>query len=63
VDGPVQWLVGFLPKEKRPGRKIDLSFSSGAEVKNEWSYTSDPIRLQGVDGDKRYLITFTSSTY
>ena len=31
--------VGF-PAVKRQGREVDHSVSSGAKVKNEWSYTS-----------------------
>ena len=27
---------------KRPGRDVDLSLPTSAEVKNEWSYTSSP---------------------
>ena len=30
------------PGVKRPGRKVDYSPPSSAEVKNEWSYTSAP---------------------
>ena len=53
-----------LPEEKLPWRKIDHTSSSSADVKNKWSFTSDPpIRLQSADGDKLYLITFTSSSY
>ena len=44
---------------KRPGRKVDLSPPSSAEVKNEWKYTSSPsIRLNGVDKDSFTLFTF-----
>jgi hypothetical protein len=31
-----------LPEEKLPWRKIDHTSSSSAEVKNKWSFTSDP---------------------
>ena len=30
----------FLPGVKRPGRDVDYSPPSSAEVKNSWSYTS-----------------------
>jgi hypothetical protein len=34
---------------KRPGHEADYSFSSSAEVKNAWNYTSTPpISLYGV---------------
>jgi hypothetical protein len=34
--------MSSFPGAKRPGREVDHSFSSSAEVKNEWSYTSTP---------------------
>ena len=35
------------------GHTDDLSTSSSAEVKNEWSYTyTTPVRLHGVDRDQ-----------
>jgi hypothetical protein len=38
---PIQWVPGALPLGvKRPGREVDHSPPSSAEVKNEWSYTS-----------------------
>ena len=33
------------------------------KVNNKWNYISEPIRLQILDGEKYYLITFTSSSY
>jgi hypothetical protein len=40
---PIQWVPGALfLGVKRPGRETDHSLPSGAEVKNEWSYTSTP---------------------
>ena len=34
------------------GNEVNHSYSSNAEVKNEWSYTSTPhLCLHGVDGD------------
>ena len=33
---------GSFPGLKRPGRKVDRSAPSTAEVKNEWRYTSTP---------------------
>jgi hypothetical protein len=42
---------GGFPRMKRSGREVHHSASSGAEVENEWSYTSSPtIHLHGVDG-------------
>ena len=34
--------MSSFPGAKRPGREVDHSFSSSAEVKNEWSYTPAP---------------------
>jgi hypothetical protein len=48
---PIEWVTGtgaLTLGVKRPRREADHS-PSGAEVKNEWSYTSTPpIRLHGV---------------
>jgi hypothetical protein len=42
----------FFPGVRRPGREVDHSSSSTAEVKNEWSYTSaPPISPNGVRRD------------
>jgi hypothetical protein len=35
---PIQWLPGFFPGGKCPGREIIHSPSSGFEFKNNWSY-------------------------
>jgi len=45
-----QWVPGALfLGVKRPGREVDHSPPSSAEVKNAWNYTSTPpIRLHGV---------------
>ena len=41
-----------FPWAKRPGREIDHSHPSSAEVKNEWSCTSSPpVCLRGMDRD------------
>jgi hypothetical protein len=39
---PIQWVPGnsFLGGKERPGRAVDHSPPSNAEVKNAWSYTS-----------------------
>jgi len=40
---PIQWVPGVPTLGvKRPGREVDHSPPSSAEVKNEWSYTSTP---------------------
>jgi hypothetical protein len=40
---PIQWVPEALSlRVKRPGREADHLPPSGAEVKNEWSYTSTP---------------------
>jgi hypothetical protein len=49
--------VPWIPEVKRPGRKINYSRPSSAEVKSEWSYTSTPPTCRhGVD---RENFTFT----
>jgi hypothetical protein len=47
---PIQWVPEALSLGlKRSGREADESPSSGAEVRNEWIYTSNPpIRIHGV---------------
>jgi hypothetical protein len=41
--GHAQWVQGDLTSGiKPPGREVDHSFPSNAEVKNIWSYTSTP---------------------
>jgi len=38
---------------KWPGREVNHSLPSSAEVKNEWSYVSTlPVHLHGVDREK-----------
>jgi hypothetical protein len=47
----------YLPEIKRPGREVDHSHLSSAEVKNERNYTSaSPIYLHCIDRDN---FTFT----
>jgi hypothetical protein len=48
----------ILSRVKRPGRDVDHSPPSNAEVKNEWSSTSTaPTCLHGVDRDKLTFFT------
>ena len=42
IQLPINWVPEILIRDMRPGRHVDLSFSSSAEVKNEWSCTSSP---------------------
>ena len=39
---PVATRGGFSPGVKRPRLQVDNVYPSGAEVKNEWNYTSPP---------------------
>jgi hypothetical protein len=40
---PIQWVPGALsPRVKRPGRVVDHSPPTSAEVKKIWIYTSTP---------------------
>jgi hypothetical protein len=42
----IQWTpAAHSPRIKRPGHEADLSPSSRAEVKNDWSYTPTPPRM------------------
>ena len=43
---------------KRPERDVNHSPTSCAEVKNEWSYTSTPIYIHGVDREKFFVTSF-----
>jgi hypothetical protein len=49
AQSPIQWPAGALsPGIKGPGREVDHSTSSSAEIKNAWSYTSiPPLRFHG----------------
>jgi hypothetical protein len=40
MQPPIQSVPEFFPEEERPGRDVDQSPPSSAEVKNEWSYTA-----------------------
>jgi hypothetical protein len=41
---PIQWVPGALaPGVKRPGREVDHSPSTSAEVKKMWICTSSPL--------------------
>ena len=47
---PTELVPDFLPGLKWPGREVDSTLPSSAEVKNEWSCTyTHPIRLRGMD--------------
>jgi hypothetical protein len=47
---PVQWVPGALsPRLNRPGREVDQSPTTSAEMKKIWIYTStSPIHLHSV---------------
>ena len=56
---PASFIQGFIryrssfPRVKRPGRDLDHSHPSSAEIKNGWRHTSTPpICLYGMDRDK-----------
>jgi hypothetical protein len=50
LEPPIQWVpVALSLRIKRLGREADHSPPSSAEVKNSWSFTSNPpIHLHGV---------------
>jgi hypothetical protein len=53
---PIQWALGFFFSGiKRQGREVNLSSTSSAKVKNEWSDTSIPnYRSSWCDRGKPY---------
>ena len=52
IELPINRAPGYLIRDRRPGRHVDLSFSSSAQVKNEWSCISTPPTcLYGMCGD------------
>jgi hypothetical protein len=54
---------GSFPGVKRPGREVNHSPPSSAEVKNEWSYTSTPpICLHCVDRENFAFLIFVPHT-
>jgi len=54
IQPPSQWLSEFTSGVKRLQHEADRSPPTSAEVKNQWSYTSTPIRLHDYD---RYKFT------
>jgi hypothetical protein len=60
----IQWVPWFLPRGKVIGTSSCHSPPSSVEVKNWWSYTSDPsICLHGVDRDEftfLYICSFVA---
>ena len=49
---------GFFSGVKRPGRNVDHTPSSSAEIENEWSYTSTPaMLLPGLDSGN-FIVSF-----
>jgi len=51
-----------FPEIKQPGRDVDNTPPSSAEIKNEWSYTSTPLICHhGADGDN-FAFTYVSHT-
>jgi hypothetical protein len=50
IQPPIQWVPAFLlGGYNRSRREAIHSPPSSAEVKNEWSYTSSPLCLHGLD--------------
>jgi hypothetical protein len=60
LDHPASYSMGtevLCRRVKLPGREVNSSPPSSAEVKNDWSYTSIPhtcICLPGVDSDNNF---------
>jgi hypothetical protein len=51
TDPPIRWVPSSFPRVKWPGRDVEYSLPSSAEVKNGWSYTSAPVYIQGAYRD------------
>lgn len=46
---------GSIPEARRPGRDVEHSLQSSADVKDEWKYTSTPpVYLRGADREKSW---------
>jgi len=63
---PIQWIPVFLHGVKRPGRNANHASSRGAEVKNEWKYTSTPpyaiyLHVPYVSPQKSAIISLSST--
>ena len=55
----IQWVLVLFPGAERPGCESDHPPLSGAEVKNEWSYTFTP--SISLHGDEMENFAFTST--
>ena len=56
---PTSLVLVLFPGLKWPGREVNYSSLSIAEVKNEWSYTAAPsVRLHGVDRENFIFYLF-----
>ena len=51
----VRWVSGLFSAVKRPGRNVDHTPLSSAEIKNEWSCTSIPAMC--LDSDN-FIVSF-----
>ena len=47
TEPPMRWVLAFFSGVKWPGRDVEYSLPSSAEVKNGWSYTSAPVYIHG----------------
>jgi hypothetical protein len=61
VPPSLQWVPGFFPWVRCPGRELDHTLSSSAKVKNEWIYASTPSpRLRDMERDNCYLLFYNT---
>jgi hypothetical protein len=51
TESPNRWVPGSFPGIKWPGRDVEYSLPSSAEVKNGWSYSSAPVYIHGAYRD------------
>ena len=55
---PFKWATRFFPRAKQPVCEGDHSVTLNAKVKNEWSYTSNPLTyLHGLGRDNFTFVT------
>jgi len=62
TKSPIQWVLGFFPRAKRPGRQVN-SFPPTAEGKKEWRYTFTPPPALCLYGVVRHKFNFYISNF
>jgi hypothetical protein len=55
TEPSIRWVPGSFPGVKWPGRDVEYSLPSSAEIKNGWRYTSAPIYIHGAYRDNTFF--------